>query len=155
MRISDTSNRSPLFQPKVSDGASSYENMRTLNDQAGGRRLSQPSGSSPAARVCMPTWRGVARMAFEAANYEAEDVFTEADHVDLFPLEPGVGFRFREKCQRRLLWRGCDSNAGLRKPRTPAGPAQKGIRLVFLPLPNSSRCDLRERHAGLEGSVQD
>ena len=35
----------------------------------------------------MPTWRGVARMAFEAANYEAEDVFMEADHVDLFPLE--------------------------------------------------------------------
>jgi hypothetical protein len=26
-------------------------------------------------------------MAFEAANYEAEDVFMEADHVDLFPLE--------------------------------------------------------------------
>ena len=45
-------------------------------------------------------------MAFEAANYEAEDVFMEADDVDLFPLEPGVGFRFREKCQRRLLWRG-------------------------------------------------
>lgn len=44
-------------------------------------------------------------MAFEAANYEAEDVFMEADQVDLFPLEPGVGFRFRERCQRRLLWR--------------------------------------------------
>ena len=31
-------------------------------------------------------------MAFEAANYEAEDVFMEVDDVDLFPLEPGVGF---------------------------------------------------------------
>lgn len=44
-------------------------------------------------------------MAFEAGNYEAEDVFVEVDHVDLFPLEPGVGFRVKEKCQRRLLWR--------------------------------------------------
>lgn len=60
-------------------------------------------------------------MAFEAASYEAEDVFMEADHVDLFPLElePGLGFRFKEKCQRRLLWkdvtRGLASvNPGLR-----------------------------------------
>jgi hypothetical protein len=58
-------------------------------------------------------------MAFEAGNYEAEDVFMEADNVDLFPLEPGVAFRLREKCQRRLLWkdvtRGLASvNPGLR-----------------------------------------
>ena len=61
-------------------------------------------------------------MAFEAANYEAEDVFTEADHVDLFPLEPGLGFRFRERCQRRLLWRDvtrtlASVNPGLRPVR--------------------------------------
>ena len=61
-------------------------------------------------------------MAFEAANYEAEDVFMEADHVDLFPLEPGVGFRFREKCQRRLLWKDvtrtlASVNPGLRPVR--------------------------------------
>ena len=61
-------------------------------------------------------------MAFEAGNYEAEDVFMEVDHVDLFPLEPGVGFRFKEKCQRRLLWRDSTRalayvNPGLRPVR--------------------------------------
>jgi Glycosyl transferases group 1 len=61
-------------------------------------------------------------MAFEAVNYEAEDVFMEADHVDLFPLEPGAGFRFKEKCQRRLLWKDvtrvlASVNPGLRTVR--------------------------------------
>jgi hypothetical protein len=61
-------------------------------------------------------------MAFEAANYEAEDVFMEADQVDLVPVEPGVGFRFREKCQRRLLWKDvtrtlASVNPGLRPIR--------------------------------------
>ena len=61
-------------------------------------------------------------MAFEAGNYEAEDVFMEVDDVDLFPLEPGVGFRFKEKCQRRLLWRDATRalayvNPGLRPVR--------------------------------------
>jgi hypothetical protein len=61
-------------------------------------------------------------MAFEAGNYEAEDVFMEVDDVDLFPLEPGVGFRFKEKCQRRLLWRDVTRalayvNPGLRPVR--------------------------------------
>jgi hypothetical protein len=61
-------------------------------------------------------------MAFEAANYEAEDVFMEADRVDLCPVEPGVGFRFRERCQRRLLWKDvtrtlASVNPGLRPVR--------------------------------------
>jgi hypothetical protein len=63
-------------------------------------------------------------MAFEAASYEAEDVFMEADHVDLLPLElePGMGFRFKEKCQRRLLWKDvtralASVNPGLRPVR--------------------------------------
>jgi Glycosyl transferases group 1 len=61
-------------------------------------------------------------MAFEAANYEAEDVFVEADNVDLLPLEPGVGFRFREKCHRKLLWKDvtrrlASVNPGLRPVR--------------------------------------
>jgi len=61
-------------------------------------------------------------MAFEAANYEAEDVFTEVDDVDLVPLEPGSGFKFKEKCQRRLLWRDATGvlasvNPGLRPVR--------------------------------------
>src|SRR5215467_2530223 len=96
--------------------------MHTLNDQVEGRRLSQSSGESPTARICMPTWRGVARMAFEAANYEAEDVFTEVDDVDLLPVEPGIAFRLREKCQRRLLWKDvtrtlASVNPGLRPVR--------------------------------------
>jgi len=61
-------------------------------------------------------------MAFEAANYEAEDVFMEVDNVDLLPLEPGAAFRFREKCQRKLLWKDvtrqlASVNPGLRAVR--------------------------------------
>ncbi|PYK09912.1 MAG: hypothetical protein DME65_11140 [Verrucomicrobia bacterium] len=103
-------------------GAPRYENMHTVNDLGEGRCLSQSSESSAAPRVCMPTWRGFARMAFEAANYEAEDVFMEADNIDLLPLEPGVGFRFREKYHRRLLWKDvtrrlASVNPGLRPVR--------------------------------------
>src|SRR5436190_3767071 len=103
-------------------GAPRYENMHTVNDQGERRYLSQSSESSAAPRVCMPTWRGFARMAFEAANYEAEDVFMEADNIDLLPLEPGVGFRFREKYHRRLLWKDvtrrlASVNPGLRSVR--------------------------------------
>src|SRR4029078_8557660 len=103
-------------------GVRRHENIHTLNDQGEGRCLSHASVSSPAPRVCIPTWRGVARMAFEAANYEAEDVFMEADDVDLLPLEPGVGFRFREKCVRSILWKDvtrrlASINPGLRPVR--------------------------------------
>jgi hypothetical protein len=57
------------------------------------------------ARVCMPTWRSFARMPFQCYRYEAQDVLCQLDDVDLLPLEPGAGFRIREKLQRRLLWR--------------------------------------------------
>ena len=61
-------------------------------------------------------------MAFEAMNYEAEDVFMEVDDVDLFSLEPGRGFKLKERCQRRLLWKDATGvlasvNPGLRPVR--------------------------------------
>ncbi len=94
-------------------------------------------------------------MAFEAANYEAEDVFTESDNVDLFPLEPGAGFRFREKCQRRLLWKDvtrtlASVNPGLRPVRL-----RKEYDLFFCRFQTLRDVLYVNADAGLEGSVQD
>ena len=44
-------------------------------------------------------------MAFQCGRYEAQDVLAEADDVDLIALKPRNGFRFRERWQRRLLWK--------------------------------------------------
>src|SRR5437762_5151892 len=85
----------------------------------GGRCLSQPSESSPAPRVCMPTWRGFARMPFQCNRYEAQDVLCGLDTVDLLALEPGPGFCFRERWLRKLIWKDMTrqlvyANPGLR-----------------------------------------
>src|ERR1044071_7134328 len=56
-------------------------------------------------RICMPTWRGFKKMAFQCGLYEAQDVVQDIDDVDLIRLEPDSGFQLRQKWQKRLLWR--------------------------------------------------
>ena len=56
-------------------------------------------------RICMPTARSLSRMAFQCAKYEAQDILVESDEVDLIQLRAGRGFQFKEKWQRRLLYR--------------------------------------------------
>ncbi len=78
------------------------------------------SASRP--RICLPTARGFTKKAFQCAFYEAQDVLSEIDAVDLVALEPGPGFRLREKWQRRLLYRDISRrliyvNPGLRPLR--------------------------------------
>ncbi len=61
---------------------------------------------SPKARICMPTMRSISREVFQGGLYEAQDVLAETDNVDLIDLQPGRGFRLRDRWQRRLLFRG-------------------------------------------------
>jgi hypothetical protein len=73
-------------------------------------------------RICMPTARGFKKKAFYCAQYEAQDVLSDVDDVDLIPLEPGRGYKFREAWQRRLLFRDVTKklifvNPGLHKVR--------------------------------------
>src|SRR5688572_23194557 len=77
---------------------------------------------TPKPRICMPTWRGFKKVAFQGGLYEAQDVLTQIDAVDLLHLEPAPGFRTKEQWQRRLLWRDVSrrlifKNPGLKRVR--------------------------------------
>ena len=80
------------------------------------------SEASREPRICMPSWRNFRRVAFQGGLYEAQDVLSESDDVDLIRLDPSRGYRFRESWQRRLLWRDITKklafvNPGLRPVR--------------------------------------
>ncbi len=73
-------------------------------------------------RICVPTWRGFNRAAFNAGLYEAQDVLQQTNDVDLIGLEPRWGFHFKERWQRDLLYRDPTdrlmfANPGLRRVR--------------------------------------
>jgi len=73
-------------------------------------------------RICLPTGRNFKKKAFQCGHYEAQDVLCEADDVDLIHLEPVRGYEFRERWQRRLLYRDVTKrliscNPGLGKVR--------------------------------------
>lgn len=74
------------------------------------------------ARICMPSGRGFRRKAWLCGHYEAQDVLTEVDDVDLVCVEPGRGYERREFWQRRLMYRDITrrvvyANPGLRPVR--------------------------------------
>jgi hypothetical protein len=57
------------------------------------------------ARVLMPTWRRFSAPAFRGGLFEAQDVFTEMDEVDLLCIEAGPNWQSWEKWLRQFLWR--------------------------------------------------
>ena len=59
----------------------------------------------PRARVCIPTWRRFNNTASRSGLYEAQDVFASLDEVDILPLESEVAFEWKQRWQRRLIWR--------------------------------------------------
>jgi hypothetical protein len=71
---------------------------------------------SPKARICVPTMRSISREVFQGGFYEAQDVLAETDNVDLIDLQTGRGFRFRDRWQRRLLFRGVSQNLAYVNP---------------------------------------
>jgi hypothetical protein len=76
------------------------------------------------ARICMPTMRSIAREVFQGGFYEGQDVLAETDNVDLIELQTGRGFRFRDRWQRRLLFRGVSRNLAY------VNPGLQRVRLV-------------------------
>lgn len=70
----------------------------------------------------MPSGRLFKKKAFLSGHYEGQDVLQEVDDVDLICLEPGPGYEFKERWQRRLLFHDFSrklifQNPGLRKVR--------------------------------------
>mgnify|MGYP000677420689 FL=1 len=59
----------------------------------------------------MVSKRGISHEAFQAALFEAEDVLAETASVDLVSVAPGASYAFRNRWQRRLLFRGLKSLA--------------------------------------------
>jgi len=55
-------------------------------------------------RICMPTARNFTRRLYQCGLYEAQDVLSEIDNVDLIHLDPGATYQLREKYQKRLIW---------------------------------------------------
>src|SRR5438045_2204402 len=83
---------------------------------------SDRNGTDLAPRICMPTWRRFHRKAFQCGLYEAQDVLTQSDHVDLIELAPLPGFVTREKWLWRFVHRDWShrlvfANPGLRRIR--------------------------------------
>jgi hypothetical protein len=77
-------------------------------------------------RICMPTIRKFSKNVFRSAFYEAQDILCEVDEVDLVSLEPGPGFEFKSKLQRRFLYHDFSHqilswNPGLQKTRLSRG----------------------------------
>jgi hypothetical protein len=71
-------------------------------------------------RICMPSGRNFCRETFLCGHYEAQDVLTEVDDVDLICLEPGRGHSFKQRWQVKLMYRdfsgrGVFANPGLNK----------------------------------------
>jgi hypothetical protein len=70
----------------------------------------------------MPSGRNFKKEAFLCGHYEAQDVLVDVDDVDLICLEPGRGYEFKERWQRRLMFRDVSrrvifANPGLHKVR--------------------------------------
>jgi hypothetical protein len=53
----------------------------------------------------MASTRNFKKRAFHCGHYEAQDILVETDDVDLICLEPAPGYEFKERWQRRLLYR--------------------------------------------------
>lgn len=87
--------------------------------------MHRPDDRTPergAPRICMPMWRGFRKNAYRCGLYEAQDVLTEVDDVDLIPIEPAWAAKIDEYWLRTPLYHDRFSmlislNPGLKKVR--------------------------------------
>ncbi len=80
------------------------------------RQMEAANESRTGPRICMPTARRFNRRAYQCSLYEAQDVLTEIDQVDLIDLEPQANFRQRESWLRRLVYRDFTKTLVYRNP---------------------------------------
>jgi len=93
--------------------------VQTQNDSNGSVSVPGPR-SHASARICLPTARDFTRRAYQCSLYEAQDVLTEIDDVDLVPLQTLGGFSRKFQWQKRLVYRDVTRtlihrNPGLKK----------------------------------------
>ncbi len=84
-----------------------------------GNSLSRNEGGP---RICMASTRKFKKRAFHCGHYEAQDILAATSDLDLICLEPAWGYEFKERWQRRLLYRDLSKrlifqNPGLHKVR--------------------------------------
>jgi Glycosyl transferases group 1 len=84
------------------------------------------------ARICMPTWRSFAKKAYHGGWYEAEDVFSNADDIELIKMEPGERFHFTELWHRRLVWRDLSRRLAYINPGLRTVKLTKDYDLLFV-----------------------
>lgn len=84
---------------------------QTVSNEIPGPSKEGPPGSGSTGpterepRICVPSLRNFRKVAYQGCLYEAQDVLSDICDVDLICLEPDKGFAFKEKWQRRLIWR--------------------------------------------------
>lgn len=76
-----------------------------MKSAEGREHKEQSTSTGLTTRVLMPTWRRFSSPAFRGGLFEAQDVFTEIDEVDLLCLEASAAWPGREKWLRQFLWR--------------------------------------------------
>jgi hypothetical protein len=86
----------------------------------------------PQSRICMPTWRGFKKVVFQGGLYEAQDILVEVDSVDLLHLEPARGMEFREKIQRKLIWKDISKRVASLNPGLKSIKLKKEYELFIL-----------------------
>ena len=91
--------------------------MKSLNGNGAMRKtLEAPPKPSRKLRICMPSGRNFKKETFLCGHYEAQDVLTQVDDVDLLCLEPGPSYEFKDKWQRKLMFRDFTGRAILMNP---------------------------------------
>jgi Glycosyl transferases group 1 len=80
----------------------------------------------------MPTWRRFAQKAYNCGWYEAEDVISNSDDVDLIHVEPGKRFHLTELWHRRLVWRDVSRRLAYVNPGLPTIRLKKEYDLLFV-----------------------
>ena len=83
----------------IGGGAMNLQKQRGI---AGGDTGTAAQGGE--ARICMPSGRRFRKKAWLCGHYEAQDVLTEVDDVDLLCPEPRRGYETRELWQRKLMY---------------------------------------------------
>ena len=81
--------------------------------------LEAPPKQSQNQRICMPSGRNFKKETFLCGHYEAQDILCEVDDVDLICFEPSPSYVFKDKWQRKLMFRDFTGRADPYESRSP------------------------------------
>ena len=104
--------------------AAGLESRRSLTPDPLDRGASGGSPGSRQPRICLPSARRFARLAFQCGHLEAQDVLTASGDVDLICLEAEPGFDRKLQWMRRLMYHDVSRRLAF------MNPGLKGVRLT-------------------------